>query len=343
MFEPGYHISAALLANIKRVAELASELRHRPLPRVVRADLAQRAVTLSAHTSTRIEGNPLPLTEVKRLLKLRPRNLRESEREVLNYNDALVHLNELVSRGEGALDREGILDIHERVMRGLAEPALCGRFRAEPVVVNDPRTGRTVFLPPDHGEVEALVDGLLSFLSSARGRVDPLIAAGIFHRQLVLIHPFTDGNGRTTRLATKLLLADLGIDTFPLFSFENHYNRNVTRYFAAVGAVGDYYEVKDSIEFTPWLEYFTEGIVDELLRVLSELEAAVAGEMRLAPHHELILEHLREHGVIMDRDYALLTDRARATRALDFRRLLDLGLIERRGGGRSTHYRLVIT
>ena len=80
-------------------------------------------------------------------------------------------------------------------------------------------------------------------------------------------HPFMDGNGRTTRLATKVLLTQMGLNTFNLFSFENYYNKNVTRYFQYVGERGDYYDLKDKIDFTNWLEYFTEGIIDELLRV----------------------------------------------------------------------------
>ena len=54
-------------------------------------------------------------------------------------------------------------------------------------------------------------------------------------KQFVIIHPFMDGNGGTTRLLTKVILAGMGIDTFNLFSFENYYNRNVTGYFGNLG------------------------------------------------------------------------------------------------------------
>lgn len=341
MFEPAYHISSELLANVSRIAVLLTELRFKPLTGPVIAELARRAVTLSTHTSTRIEGNPLPLTEVKRLLKMRPARLRESEQEVVNYNDALVELNGLVSQDVAALSAQRILAIHKVVMRGLEEPELCGRFRAEPVVVNDPRSGQTVYLPPDHGEVDSLMGELLAFVARSRGTVDPLILAGLFHKQFVLIHPFTDGNGRTARLATKLLLAELGIDTFPIFSFENYYNKNISRYFATVGAVGNYYEIRDTIDYTVWLEYFTEGLIDELLRVAHELKSVSASpQTALRIHHKRILAYIQRHGYITDKDYARLTDRAKATRALDFRRLMDWGLVERHGKGRNTYYRL---
>jgi len=341
MFKPDYTITPKLLANIKRIATLAVELNHRPLPRPVVMELEKRAVTLSAHTSTRIEGNPLPLTEVKRLLKSHAGNLRESEREVVNYNEALRTLNRLVSEGSRELTLRWILDIHETLMKGLLDSYHCGRLRAEPVIVNDPRTGETVYLPPDHDDVGPLLEELTSFIARNQDVMDPLILAGLLHKQFVIIHPFTDGNGRTARLATKVLMAAMGIDTFPLFSFENYYNKNVSRYFAEVGVSGNYYEVRDGIDFTGWLEYFTDGIIDELLRVTGELETISASpETTPQPHHNLILKHIRQHGFITDREYARQTDRAKATRALDFRKLMEWGMLERHGKGRNTHYKL---
>ncbi len=166
-----------------------------------------------------------------------------------------------------------------------------------------------------------------------------LILAGIFHKQMVVIHPFMDGNGRTTRLATKVLLAETGLNTFNLFSFENYYNQNVTRYFQTVGESGNYYEINDRIDFTSWLEYFTEGIIDELLRIQKLLpKAGINPETQLKPYHLKILEFIKEKGFIADRDYAKLVDRAKATRALDFRKLISLGLIERKGKGKATYY-----
>ena len=61
----------------------------------------------------------------------------------------------------------------------------------------------------------------------------------------------------------------------------------------------------------------------------------------LQSYHEAILAHIDAHGFITDKDYARLTDRAKATRALDFKKLLEMGLIERKGQGRGTYYRKV--
>jgi len=135
------------------------------------------------------------------------------------------------------------------------------------------------------------------------------------------------------------LLAGLGLNTFNLFSFENYFNQNISRYFQEVGVFGNYYELADSLDFTSWLTYFAGGILDELRRVQKHIERNLATpDTALKPHHQAILRYVDEHGFITDRDYAQLTDRAKATRALDFRFLIERGLIERKGRGRGVYY-----
>src|SRR3989344_5520857 len=343
MFSPKYNITDILLANIKRINTLVNELNNRRFPHVVLLELERTAREVSTYASTSIEGNPLPLTEVKKILKSKPAHIRESEKEILNYNQALQDLNKELEEGRVRLSIELILKIQKQVTDGLLPEFESGYLRKQPVQVNDPRTRQVKYLPPDIKDVEPLMRDLIEFVNHNSDRIDPLILAGIFHKQMVLIHPFTDGNGRTTRLVTKVLLAEMGLNTFNLFSFENYYNKNVTKYFQTVGEFGNYYELVDKIDFTSWLEYFTEGIIDELLRIQKLLpEVGISPETKLQPHHLKILEFIKEKGFIADRDYAKLVDRAKATRALDFKKLISLGLIERKGKGKSTYYVLVV-
>lgn len=335
MFLPHYTVSPLLLESIKRIAVLVHDLNRRALPEVVLLRREAEAAAVSAHASTSIEGNPLPLTEVRRLLKNRPERPRESEREVLNYNRVLLKLN---AEPRTPLTHRLILEIHRGVMEGLLPEHQCGRYRQEPVVVHEPHSGDIIYLPPDHQQVEALMGELLAYVEANRATLDAVLLAGVFHKRMVIIHPFMDGNGRSTRLATKLLLAGLGLDTFNLFSFENYYNQNVTRYFRQVGLFGDYYELAPTADFTEWLEYFAGGIIDELLRVQGQLEREPAARRPLEPHLQIVLDYIDQHGGITDREYGRLTERAKATRSLDFKKLIDLGLITHHGRGRATYY-----
>lgn len=339
MFNPKYTITHRLLANIKKINTLVNELNSRRFPDVVLVEFEKSALAVSSYASTSIEGNPLPLTEVKKILKSKPSSIRESEKEVLNYNRALQDLNKRIEEEKIALPLELILKIQKQVTKGLLPSFETGKLREKPVVVNNPGVGKVVYLPLDVKDVRPLMEELVSFTNRNRNKIDPLILAGIFHKQMVLIHPFMDGNGKTARLAIKMLLARMGLNTFNLFSFENYYNKNVTKYFQNVGEFGNYYDIADNIDFTSWLEYFTEGIIDELLRVQKQLgEMEISPQTQLQPYHIKMLEFIRQKGFITDRDYAKLVERAKATRALDFKKLVDFGLIERKGKGRATYY-----
>ena len=341
MFNPRFNITQKLLANIKQITVLIVELNNKSFPKTVLLELEKTAREVSSHSSTSIEGNPLPLTVVKKILKTKPENIRDSEQEVLNYNLALEKLNKLIQFKERDLGLNLILKIQGIVTYKLLNKAHCGKIRKEPVFVNDPRVGKTVYWPPDHQDVEQLLNELIKYISKNELKIDPLILAGIFHKQFVVIHPFTDGNGRTVRLITKLILANMGLNTFNLFSFENYYNQNVTKYFQKVGVSGNYYDIKDKLDFTEWLEYFTDGITDELLRVGAELKAlSITPDTTLEQYHNKVLKYIKEHGYINDKLYSTLTDRAKATRSLDFQKLINLGLIERFGKGKATYYKL---
>lgn len=335
MFNPDYSVSPALLRDIKSITLLVHELNKQRVPEVVLMQQLTEARSISTYASTSIEGNPLSLTEVKRLIKSSPSRLRRSEREVINYNRVLTWLSD---HREAAFDAEWLLRIHAGVMDGLLPPHQTGHYRQEPVIIHEPRTGEIVFLPPDYQDVAPLVDELIAFVQQNQG-LDPLLLAGLFHKQFVIIHPFIDGNGRTARLATNHLLNGLGLRLTSLFSFENYYNQNVSRYFRQVGAFGNYYDLVGALDFTPWLEYFAEGILDELQRVEKNLARQRTPETNLKAHHLAILSYIDTHGYITDSDYARLTERAKATRTLDFNQLIALGLITRRGKGRNTHYR----
>ncbi|OGI19655.1 MAG: hypothetical protein A3B68_01490 [Candidatus Melainabacteria bacterium RIFCSPHIGHO2_02_FULL_34_12] len=338
MFNPQFTVTQRLLANIKHIAILVAELNNKSFPDTILLEMEKTARAISSYSSTSIEGNPLPLTEVKKILKTKPENIRDTEQEVLNYNLALEKLNKLT---KSDLDLALILDIQRIVTNKLITPGNNGELRKEPIFVNNPKIGKTIYWPPDHQNVKQLLNDLIRYIKNNKLKVDFLILAGLFHKQFVIIHPFIDGNGRTARLLTKLLLANMGLNTFNLFSFESYYNQNVTKYFQKVGVLGNYYDVKDKIDFTEWLEYFTDGIIDELLRVGEELKTlSITPDTTLESYHKKLLNYIKKYGYINDKLYATLIDRAKATRSLDFQKLINLGFIERFGKGKATYYKL---
>ena len=340
-WKPNYSISNQILSTIRQIGEVLGEIRSFGLPASALAKLESEARELSTFASTSIEGNPLALTDVKRLLKRAPERLRDTEREILNYNDALEYVHTLVEeQGQDfRVDIKLLRVIQAVVTDGLMDTSRdCGHLRERPVVIRDPRRpGSVVFMPPNVEDVPQLTEELCGFINAARGEIDPILLAGLFHRQHVIIHPFMDGNGRTTRIITTALLGASGLNLFDIFSFENYYNQNTTRYFQKVGLVGDYYD-QPNPDFTEWLEYFAEGILDELKRVEKSLPRT---QPRMPGHYKLVLDYIAEHGSITQREYGEISSRSLASRKLDLTNMVKLELIEPRGGGRSRHYRLV--
>ncbi len=339
-WKPEYTISDKLLFTIREIGEAIGEIKGFNLTGKALAELELKARELSTFASTSIEGNPLPLTDVKRLLKTGKEYIRDTEQEVLNYNKALKSLYTSVRSKKFKLNVGTVEKIQKQVVGSLMEnPADRGHLRQAPVVIRNPKKlDDIVFLPPDAKDIKALLNGLLAFINKNIGKIDPIILAGIFHRQCVIIHPFMDGNGRTTRLVTTAILGKAGLDLFEIFSFENYYNQNITKYFKAVGLEGDYYDLKDNIDFTGWLEYFADGILDELTRVRKTLPETQSPQPRLEPHHRQILDYISEHGSITQREYGAISERSLASRKLDFEKLLNMGLIESQGTGRGTYY-----
>ena len=339
-WQPQYTITNKLLLTIREIGESIGEIKAQHLTRTTLAKLELSARELSSYASTSIEGNPLPLTDVKRLLKTRKESIRDTEREVLNYNNALQTLCKSVSQDRFKLSVKSLEHVQGLVVDGLMDnPTHCAALRKDPVIIRNPRkVDEVVFIPPDAKDVRQLTKELMDFVNKNAGKIDPVILAGIFHRQSVIIHPFIDGNGRTTRLLTTAILGRSGLDLFEIFSFEDYYNRNIIRYFKSVGLEGDYYDLKDEVDFSLWLEYFAEGILDELRRVIKTLPEQSTPQPRMEPHHQQILDYIRERGSITQREYGAISKRSLASRKLDFEKLIQLNLIEVKGIGRGTYY-----
>ncbi len=339
VWAPEYQITNGLLLIIRQIGEVLGEIKSTQLTANAVANIQYKSRVISIYASTSIEGNPLSLTDIKRILKHKPVHLRDTEKEIVNYNRALDYVYDKVRRKKFTLSIAELEKIQSIVVKDLLDnPEDVGQLRKKPVIIRDPRRSDViVFVPPDHQDVPRLTNELCGFINHSAGIIDPLILAGIFHRQSVIIHPFMDGNGRTMRLITTALLGMTGIDLFELFSFENYYNQNVAKYFQRVGLQGDYYELQATINFTNWLEYFAEGILDELKRIQKVIPASIATK-RIPKQYDQVLSYIKQHGSISQAEYGEISPRSLAARKKDFAKMRQLGLINAKGQGKSTYY-----
>jgi Fic family protein len=161
------------------------------------------------------------------------------------------------ARQQTPVSEELIRRLHALVERGTrAKPS---SYRQSQNVIRDSETGRIVYLPPEPADVPALMAAMVQWIAQSEKAVLPVpLIAGLAHYQFVTIHPFMDGNGRTTRLLATFLLHRGGYGLRGFFSLEEHHARDQAAYYRALAIHPhhNYPEGRAEADLTPWLEYF---------------------------------------------------------------------------------------
>ncbi len=228
-----------------------------------------RAFLLEAHHTTHIEGTRLTLEDAAGLLAGRevPGADPDDARELLNYRDAFAFVSAHFNDGRAAawsaaITERLILEIHRRLVAGVrggsAEP---GEYRRVQNYVINAATGETIYTPPPTEDVPVLMRELVAWLNRLSD-IHPVIASGLAQFQLVHIHPFLDGNGRTSRLLSTLCLYRAGYDFKRLFTLSEYYDRNRTAFYRALQGVR-----RAHMDVTGWIEFFTTGLATQLAGV----------------------------------------------------------------------------
>ena len=114
-------------------------------------------------------------------------------------------------------------------------------------------TGEIIYEPPPAYDVPILMAELVDWIQREQ-EVHPVLMSGIAQFQLVHIHPFLDGNGRTSRLLSTLCLYRAGYDFKRLFTISEYYDRDRLAFYQAIQSVRE-----SGMDLTAWLEYFVEG------------------------------------------------------------------------------------
>ena len=211
----------------------------------------------SVSGSTGIEGNPLDPSQVADVLAGASVDADDVHiREVANYNRALNLGREAASRGDFTWSNDLVHLLNATVMDGLPRDTH-GDYRGpgEEVHVG-------IFTGPSPLIVQGLMDELVNWLRTSRET--PLVRSALVHMNLVAIHPFTDGNGRTARILAAMELVRDGIRAPELVSIEAYLRRNRDEYLDALRTtLGPTYD-PDNHPATFWLDYYTRVSLDRL-------------------------------------------------------------------------------
>jgi Fic family protein len=312
-----------------------------------RLSALRRVATIeSIGSSTRIEGSKLSDREVERLLaNLSIKSFASrDEQEVAGYAEAM----ELVFRSwdEISVTESHIKQLHrDLLVYSEKDVRHRGGYKTGPnnVVAFD-ENGRQigiVFETATPFDTPRLMTELVSWLEKAinEQRLHPLLVIAIFVVVFLAIHPFQDGNGRLSRILTTLLLLRAGYAYVPYGSLESVIEQSREGYYLALRQTQGTIRA-DRPNWEPWLLFFLRALQQQKERLAKKIEREKLVVANLSERSVQILEHARAHGRVSIGEMARLTGVSRNTLKEHFRRLVEQGLLSKRGGGRSTWYML---
>ena len=262
----------------------------------------------------------------------------EDVQELLNYRRAFEYVSSYLDHGEPIT--EGlILQIHRRLVEGVrGDTAAPGQYRLVQNFVVNSATGESIYTPPPPDEVPSLMCQLVAWLNNPRD-IHPVIISGIAQFQLVHIHPFIDGNGRTSRLLSTLYLYRAGYDFKRLFSISEYYDRDRLAFYQALQNVR-----RSNMDMTEWVEFFTRGLATQLTEVRERGELAIRQDLasrrhQLSERQSRMLGQAMEHGRLTIGDVQeLYPSTNRRTLQRDLKILVDVGLLQRQGSTNRAEY-----
>ncbi len=265
-FTPNFNITPKLASCLMRIEAAKQAVQDLPITPSVLATLRETARLFSTHYSTMIEGNRLTQEQVSMVIENRQHfpGRERDEQEVLGYYAALEKLEQIVDTGKIVTETH-IQTLHALVLAEGRKKVKPSPYRDGQNVIRDGRTRSIAYMPPEAKDVPMLMKELVAWIAnSERTELPCPIRAGIAHYQFATIHPYYDGNGRTARLLTTLILHLGGYGLKGLYSLEEYYARNLGGYYEAltVGPGHNYYDGRAEADITKWVEYFCAGMAD---------------------------------------------------------------------------------
>ena len=334
-FNPKFTITNRVTAAITQIERARGFLEAARLSDDWVRDMGAEALIKEAHHTTHIEGTQLTLDQAERLWRGEsvPEADPDDARELLNYRSAFEFVSDCLDSGDPIT--EGLIrEIHRKLVEGVrggkADP---GNYRRIQNYVANSSTGDIIYTPPSAVEVPIMMSEMVKWLNDDL-EIHPLLVSGIAQFQLVHIHPFLDGNGRTSRLLSTLCLYKAGYDFKRLFTISEYYDRDRSTFYKKIQSVRE----KD-MDMTGWLNYFITGLETQMIEVKERGEQVIRRDV-LVQKHDLnerqgkALGYLLQNGKLTIQDFeGICSDVNRRSLQRDLKGMLDKELILEMGAG----------
>ncbi|MBI9113508.1 Fic family protein [Sanguibacter suaedae] len=335
----------AVLGELEAMRVTLSD--HLRTPRRWVGRLRRTAVARAIRGSNSIEGYDVELDEADAAID-GEEPISADERtfaEIRGYRQALGFVLATAADEHFRLDASVVRSMHFMLLSHSLDKSP-GQYRRGEIFVHDETLGRNVYEGPPSDEVPGLVDELVQRLSTAPDE-SPFVAAAMAHLNLVMIHPFRDGNGRMARALHTLVLTHAGLSAPELSSIEEWLGRHTDDYYRVLARTssGSWSPEHDA---HLWLKFCLRAHHLQAQTVQSRMARAAVvwgmlddlGEVHGLPERTLDLLFSAVVGYRLRRSSYVRTagvDERTATR--DFRRLVDADLLVAVGETRGRYYR----
>jgi len=262
---PRFTITPRISQGLMLIEAARALADHIAFSQEAKSELRRRARLRSAHFSTQIEGNRLTLEEARQAIedpKLAIPGREDDIQQVRNYENALAKVQEWANM-QLPLTETLICRIHRLVETGKSSRPT--PLRKVQNAIKESSSGTLIYLPPEAKDLPDLVTDLEIWTDEAtQNGVPAPIISGLVHYQLVTLHPFYDGNGRTARLLASFILHREGYDLNGFLSLDEQHAADRQSYYRALTTHPhhNYYEGRAEADLTPWLEYFVCALAD---------------------------------------------------------------------------------
>ena len=251
------------------------------LPPITKNRLRKNSKKKSSYASNKIEGNPLTEMQADEVIERdEHKHFLKPEQEIRNYFLALNLLEEKLKKKE-IFSKKMILEVQAMVEKGASKEKIGLRGQMPPGVlfaVYDSASGTPEYIPPEYIDVPVLLDELVEYVNTTDDH--PLIVAAVVHYQLVTIHPFEDGNGRTARLMSGYILDFYGYGFGGIGSLEEYFAYDPDEYYASLqmGLPALYYSGRENPPHPEiWINYFLR-MVELYSKKVCELSAGAQAD-----------------------------------------------------------------
>lgn len=340
------------LETLQLIDELRDDMRDRvSQPRRWFGNLRRMTLARAVQGSNSIEGYNASLDDVVAAVDGEPTlgASEETQLALAGYRDAMKYVLHVAQDGGAVVDEGLVKALHFMMLKyDLAKTP--GRWRPGYIGVRDGASGKIVYEGPDADSVPSLIDEMLEQLRDDEGPV--LTRAAMAHLNLVMIHPFRDGNGRMARCLQTLVLAREQIAA-PIFSsIEEYLGRNAQAYYDVLAEVGQG-QWQPSRDARPWIRFCLTAHYRQVktqLRRVEEIERLWLDCASLAERHSvperaasglveaalgLRLRNATYRAVVKATDGDEISE---LTASRDLRALVEAGLIDPVGEKRGRYY-----